>query len=160
MISPLAMRSASLAALTLTLQCQRALATSVPVPDSCQLLVRAGSVKAVFACTFTGQFGGCGCPAATDGLDGFWSAPDNPGSGSRDSPRAQLKHAVCPAARVSCFPRQPSGVGAAVAGASARAEACAPCRRRERGPAGRLETVKKVLTARLADSTGSPTRWT
>ena len=33
---------------------------------------------------------------------------------------------------VSCFSRQPPGVGAAVAGASAGAEACAPWRRRER----------------------------
>ena len=31
----------------------RALATLVPAPDSCQLLDRAGSVKAVFACTST-----------------------------------------------------------------------------------------------------------
>lgn len=28
-------------------------------------------LKAVFACTFTRQLDGCGCPAVTDGLDGF-----------------------------------------------------------------------------------------
>ena len=47
------------------------LATRVPASDSCQLQVRAGSVKAVFACTFTGQLHGCGCPAITEGLDRF-----------------------------------------------------------------------------------------
>ena len=31
----------------------KALATRVPASDSCHLLVRAGSVKVVFACTFT-----------------------------------------------------------------------------------------------------------
>jgi hypothetical protein len=51
-----------------------------------KLLVRAGSVKVVFACTLTRQLDGCGCPAVTDGLDGFCPAPDNPGSGSRDVP--------------------------------------------------------------------------
>ena len=28
-------------------------------------------LKAVFACTFARQLDGCGCPAVTDGLDGF-----------------------------------------------------------------------------------------
>lgn len=46
-------------------------ATRVPAADSCQLLVRAGSVKAVFASTFTRQLGGGGCPTVTDGLDRF-----------------------------------------------------------------------------------------
>ena len=59
------------------------LATRVPASDSRHHLVRAGSVKAVFACTFTRQLDGCGCPAVTDGLDGFCPDPDNPGSGSR-----------------------------------------------------------------------------
>jgi hypothetical protein len=53
------------------LSVNRPLATRVPASDSCHLLVRAGSVKVVFACTFTRQLGGCDCPAATDGLDGF-----------------------------------------------------------------------------------------
>src|SRR5262249_21372081 len=43
--------------------------------DSCHLRdSRAGSVKVVFACTFTRQFSGCGCPGDTDGLDGFCPA--------------------------------------------------------------------------------------
>jgi hypothetical protein len=37
----------------LTLKRQRSLATRVPASDSCHLLVRAASVKVVFACTFT-----------------------------------------------------------------------------------------------------------
>ena len=49
----------------------KALATRVPASDSCQLLVRAGSVKAVFECTFAMRLDGCGCPTVTDGLDGF-----------------------------------------------------------------------------------------
>jgi hypothetical protein len=47
-----------------------ALATLVPASDSCHLLVRAGFVKAVFACTFTRQLEGCGCPAVTTALTG------------------------------------------------------------------------------------------
>ncbi len=39
------------------------LATRVPASDSCHLLVRAGSVKVVFACTVTRHLDGCGCPA-------------------------------------------------------------------------------------------------
>ena len=54
-----------------TVKRQTDLATRVPASDSCHLLVRAGSVKVVFACPFTRQFDGCGCPAVTDGLDGF-----------------------------------------------------------------------------------------
>jgi hypothetical protein len=62
--------------LLLTLEGRRAdtaqvLPTRVPAPDHCHPLGRAGSVKVVFACTFTRQFYRCGCPAATDGLDGF-----------------------------------------------------------------------------------------
>ena len=72
-----------------------ALATCVPAPDSCQLLVRAGSVKVVFACTCTGQLDGRGCPAVTDGLDGFCPAPDNSDSGSRDTLPALMRLAVC-----------------------------------------------------------------
>jgi hypothetical protein len=49
----------------------KALATRFPASDSCQFLDWAGSVKTVFACTSTRQFDGCGCPAVTDGLDGF-----------------------------------------------------------------------------------------
>jgi hypothetical protein len=48
----------------------RPLATCPPAPDRCHLLVWAGSVTAVFACTFTRQLDRCGCPAVTDGLDG------------------------------------------------------------------------------------------
>jgi hypothetical protein len=56
----------------LTLKRQPAgLATRVHASDRCHLLGGAGSVKAVFACTCTTQLDGCGCPAATDGLDGF-----------------------------------------------------------------------------------------
>ena len=39
-------------------------------------------IKAVFACTFTKQSDRCGCPAATDGLDGFCPALDNPAAGA------------------------------------------------------------------------------
>ena len=45
--------------------------TRVPAPDRCHLLGRAGSVKVVFACTFTRQLYRCGCPTVTDGPDGF-----------------------------------------------------------------------------------------
>jgi hypothetical protein len=71
------------------------LVTRVPAPDSCRFQVRAGPVKVVFECTFARQLGGCGCPAVTDGLDGFCPAPDNPGSGSRDAPPARMKLAAC-----------------------------------------------------------------
>ena len=50
------------------------------------------------------------------------------------------------ALRSSRSSRQPTGAGPAGAGAPAGASAWAPWRRRER-PAGRLETVQKVLTA-------------
>jgi hypothetical protein len=53
-------------------KCQPSWPTRVPAPDRCQLRdCRAGSVKAVFACTSTGQVPDCGWPAVTDGLDGF-----------------------------------------------------------------------------------------
>jgi hypothetical protein len=35
-----------------------------------------------FACTFARQLDGCGWPAITDGLDGFWPALDNPAAGA------------------------------------------------------------------------------
>jgi hypothetical protein len=53
-------------------QASTVLATRAHAPDSCRLGdCRAGPVKAVFVRTSTGQISGCGCPAATDGLDGF-----------------------------------------------------------------------------------------
>ena len=58
------------------------LATRAHAPDRCHLLGGAGSVKVVFACTFTRQVHGCGCPAATDGLDGFCPALDNSAAGA------------------------------------------------------------------------------
>ena len=39
---------------------------------------------------FTRQFNGCGCPAITEGLDGFCPALDNSGSGSMDTAQAEL----------------------------------------------------------------------
>jgi hypothetical protein len=66
--------------LTLNRQTAWPLASLLPIAAiSC---VRAGSVKVVFACTLTSQLDGCGCPAVTDGLDGFWPAPDNPAAGA------------------------------------------------------------------------------
>ena len=58
------------------------LATRAHAPDRCNLRGRAGSVKVVFACTSTWQLDGCGCPAATDGLDGFCPALDNSAAGA------------------------------------------------------------------------------
>jgi hypothetical protein len=58
------------------------LATRVHASDRCHRLGGAGSVKVVFACTFTTQFDGCGCPAATDGLDGLCPALDNSAAGA------------------------------------------------------------------------------
>jgi hypothetical protein len=57
--------------LALTLKHQTVLTSPVPAPDRCHPRGRTGSVKVVFACTFTRQLGGCGWPAVTDGLDGF-----------------------------------------------------------------------------------------
>ena len=66
----------------LTLKRQTVLATRVHASDSCHLLVRAGSVKVVFACTCTTHLDGSGCPAGTDGLDGFCPALDNSAAGA------------------------------------------------------------------------------
>jgi hypothetical protein len=66
----------------LTFKRQQVLAAPLPAPGRCQLQGRAGSVKAGFAYTFAGQFDGCGCPARTDGLDGFWPTTDNIAAGA------------------------------------------------------------------------------
>src|SRR5579875_328354 len=64
------------------------LAPRAHAPDSCQLRdCRAGSVKAVFACTFTRQLVRCGCPAVTDGLDGFCPPRTISAAGAWTSPR-------------------------------------------------------------------------
>ena len=73
----------------LTLKRQGVLATRVHASDRCHPRGRAGSVKVVFACTFTKQFGGCGCPAVADGLDGFWPALDNSAAGAWTPPAAE-----------------------------------------------------------------------
>ena len=74
-------------------------------PDSCELRdSRAGSVKAVFAYV-SGQVFRSGCPAATDGLDGFCLAPDNIDSGSMGTASGLNSGACCMsmAARLSAF---------------------------------------------------------
>ena len=77
-----------------------------------------------------------------------------PAAGAGMSP-AQLKLAVRQAARLLCHSREPPGVGAAVAGARRRARRGGGAS----GPAGRLETVQKLLTptrgTTLGDNSGT-----
>ena len=98
----------------------KALATRVPAPDRCHLLGRAGSVKAVFACTFTRQSTGAVALRSQTDLTGSAGLGQ---SRQREQGRRALHDETCcmSSGPVSCFSRQPTGAGPAVAGAPAGA---------------------------------------
>jgi hypothetical protein len=119
------------------------LVARVHAPDSCQPRdCRAGSVKAVFACTFTGHLDRYGCPACTDGLDGF-CPPRTIGQWEHGHLMTAVRQRR---SGILWTSRQPTGAWRRRSGsAGVRAESAARAARR-----AALKAVQKALTGRTA----------
>ena len=124
------------------------LAARLHASDRCHFLGGAGFVKVVFACMLTTQSNGCGCPAATDGLDGSFPALDTSAAGAwTTTPRLDLGNCSRSTAARKSPPLRASrpAFGSAVAGVTA----WPPWRRRGRPFCGRSRHYK------IADTFGA-----